>query len=94
MLLWKVADKSDRSNVQLTDYGWEVNEHDHVMTAISREPAAPSKLMDVISCGCKRRVKHEEEEEGEICLFNIACNVVERVAVSRVDSLAPATLCL
>ena len=53
MLLWKAADKSDPPDVQLTDYGWEVREHEPVMPAISREPAAPSKLMDVISFSCK-----------------------------------------
>ena len=46
------ADKSDPPNVQLIDYGWEVKEREHVMPAICREPAAPSKLMDVTSCGC------------------------------------------
>ena len=46
-------------DVQLTDYGWEVKEHDQVMPAISREPAAPSKLVDVVSCSCKA--------EGKVC---------------------------
>ena len=55
--LWKAADKSDLSDVQLTDYGWEVKEHEHVMPAISREPVASSKIMDVMSCGCKAEGK-------------------------------------
>ena len=59
MLSWKVADKSDPPDVQLTDYGWEVKEHEHVMPAISREPAAPSKLMDVARCSSKA--------EGKVC---------------------------
>ena len=59
MLLWKAADKSDPPDVQLTDYGWEVKEHEHVMPVISREPAASSKLMDVIRCSCK--------EEDKVC---------------------------
>ena len=59
MLSWKVADKFDPPDVQLTDYGWEVKEHEHVMPAISREPAAPSKLVDVFSCSCKA--------EGKVC---------------------------
>ena len=59
MLSWKVADKSDPPDVQLTDYGWEVKEHEHVMPANSREPAAPSKLMDVVRCSCKA--------EGKVC---------------------------
>ena len=61
MLPWKVADKSDppESDVQLTDYGWELKEHEHAMPAISREPAAPSKLVDVVSCSCKA--------EGKVC---------------------------
>ena len=59
MLSWKVADKFDPPDVQLTDYGWEVKEHEHVMPAISREPAAPSKLVDVVSCSCKA--------EGKVC---------------------------
>ena len=41
MLLWKAADKSDPPDVQLADYGLEVKEHETVMPAISREPAAP-----------------------------------------------------
>ena len=36
-----------------------MKEHEHVMPAISREPAAPSKLMDVIKCSCN--------EEGKVC---------------------------
>ena len=30
MLLWKAADKSDPTDVQLNEYGWEVKEHEHV----------------------------------------------------------------
>ena len=59
MLSWKVADKSDPPDVQLTDFGWELKEHEHAMPAISREPAAPSKLVDVVSCSCKA--------EGKVC---------------------------
>ena len=59
MLSWKVAEKSDPPDVQLTYYGWEVKEHERVMPAISREPAAPSKLMDVVRCSCKA--------EGKVC---------------------------
>ena len=40
---------------KLTDYGWEVKEHEHVKPAISREPPASSKLMEVIAA--KRRTK-------------------------------------
>ena len=65
MLLWKAADKSDPPDIQLTDYGWEVKEHEHVMPAVSREPAAPSKLMDVISCSCKA--------EGKACSGRCSC---------------------
>ena len=53
MLLWKAPDKSDPPDVQLTDYGWEMKEHEHVMPVISRELAAPLKLMDIIRCSCK-----------------------------------------
>ncbi len=59
MLLWKAADKSDPPDVQLTDYGWDVKEHEYVMPAISREPPAPSKLVDVIRCSCNA--------EGNVC---------------------------
>ena len=65
MLLWKAADNSDPPDIQLTDYGWEVKEHEHVMPAVSREPAAPSKLMDVISCSCKA--------EGKACSGRCSC---------------------
>ena len=33
MLLWKAADKPDPPDIQLTDYGWEVKEHEHVTVA-------------------------------------------------------------
>ena len=59
MLLWKPSDRSDPPDVQLTDYGWEVKEHEYVMPAISREPATPLKLMDVIRCSYKA--------EGKVC---------------------------
>ena len=65
MLLWKAADKSDPPDIQLTDYGWEVKEHEHVMPAVSREPAAPSKFMDVISCSYKA--------EGKACSGRCSC---------------------
>ena len=78
MLLWKAADKSDPPDIQLTDYGWEVKEHEHVMPAVSREPAAPSKLLDVISCSFKA--------EGRVK------PVVESVAVGLVDYRASATV--
>ncbi len=58
MRSWKVADKSDPPDVQLADYGLEVKEHEHVMPAISREPAS-SKLVDVVSCSCKA--------DGKVC---------------------------
>ena len=57
MLSWKAADKSDPPDVQLTDCGWEVKEHEHVIPAISREPAAQSKRMDVVRCSCKAEGK-------------------------------------
>ena len=50
VLLWKAADKPDPPSVNITDYGWEVSEHDHVMPVLSKSPAAPGELMDVISC--------------------------------------------
>ena len=59
ILLWKAADKSDPPDVQLTAYGWEVKEHEHVMPAISREPVAHSKHMNAIRCSGK--------EEGKVC---------------------------
>ena len=76
MLLWKAADKSDPPDIQLTDYGWEVTEHEHVMPAVSREPAAPSKLWTSSAAAAKRRVKP----------------VVEGVVVGLVDYRAPATV--
>ena len=57
MLSWKVADNSDPPDVQLTDYGWEVKEHEHVMPAISREPAAPSKLVTSSVAAAQRWAK-------------------------------------
>ena len=57
MLLWKTADKSDPSDIQLTDYGWNIKEHGQVVPAISLEPSAPSKFMDAISCSCKAESK-------------------------------------
>ena len=59
MLLREEVDTSDPPDVQLTDYGWEVKEHEHVMPAISREPAAPSNFMDGIRCSYKA--------EGKVC---------------------------
>ena len=40
------------------------------MPAISQEPAVPSKLMDVISSGCKAEGKHvvEAMSSGDYCV--------------------------
>lgn len=53
MLLWKAADKPDPPVVEITNYGWEVSANDEVMPCLSKEPAAPENLMDVISCSCR-----------------------------------------
>ena len=78
MLLWKAADKSDPPDVQLTDYGWEVKEHEGVMPAISREPAAPSKLMDVVRCSCKA--------DGKVCIGRCSCGS------KQIECCEPATV--
>ena len=49
-LLWKAADKPDPPSMNITDYRWEVTEHDQVMPVLSKSPVAPGELMDVISC--------------------------------------------
>ena len=54
-----------------------MKEHEHVIPSISRESAAPSKLMDVISCSCKA--------EGKACSGRC-------IAVGPGDYLAPATV--
>ena len=56
MMSWKVGNKSDPPDVQLTDYGCEVKEHEHVMPVISREPAAPSKLIWTSSGAAAKRM--------------------------------------
>ena len=45
------AGMSDPPDVQLTNYGWEVKEHEHVMPAISREPAEGKACSGRCSCG-------------------------------------------
>ena len=45
------------------------------MPAISREPPAPSKLMDVVRCSCKA--------EGNVCSGGVAMDPMEcRVSVT------------
>ena len=56
MLLWKAAGKSDPPDVQLTEHGWGVKEHEHVMPAISREPDALSTWTSS-GAAAKRRAK-------------------------------------
>ena len=70
-------DKSDPPDVQLTDYGWEMKEHKHVMPAISRDPTAPSKLMTSSGAAAKRRAK----------------SAVEGVAMDPMECRVPAILC-
>ena len=57
MLLRTVADKSDPPDVQLTDYGWEVKDHEHVMPTISREPVAPRNSWTSSDAAARRRAK-------------------------------------
>ena len=52
VLLWKAADKPDPPSVNITDYGCEVSENDHVMPVIIKSRVAPGDIMDVISCSC------------------------------------------
>jgi hypothetical protein len=65
IMLWKAADKADPPAIQITDYGWEVHENDKVMPVLSKEPIAPEKLMDVISCSCRA--------EGKACSGKCSC---------------------
>ena len=68
MLSWKVADKSDPPDVQLTDYGWKVKEHEHVMPATSSGAAAKRRaksvvegvVMDPMECGLLATVSAKE----------------------------------
>ena len=76
MLSWKVADKSDPPDVQLTDYGWEVKDHEHVMPAISLEPPAPSNSWTSSVAAAKRR----------------ATSVVEGVAMDPMECRVPVTV--
>ncbi len=65
MMLRKAADKADPPNVQITNYGWDVTVNGEVMPVLSKEPAAPEKLMDVISCSCRA--------EGNTCSRKCRC---------------------
>ncbi len=80
MLSWKVADKYDPPDVQLTDYGWEVKEHEHMMPAISREPAAPSKPMASSGAAAKRRAKSIVEG---VAMDPMECRVPANVSVKE-----------
>ena len=52
-MLWKAADKANPNGVQITKDGWDVTMNANVITMQSKEPAAPEKLMDVISYSCQ-----------------------------------------
>ena len=78
MLLWKTADKSDPPDVQLTDCVWNVKEHGQVMPAISREPSAPLKFMDAISCSC-----NAEGKARMVAMDPIECCVPLAVSVKE-----------
>jgi hypothetical protein len=64
-MLWKAADKADPPAVQITNYGWEVTLNDEVVPCLSKEPAAPENLMDVISCSCRA--------QGNACSRKCGC---------------------
>ena len=55
MLLWKAADKCDPPDAtrDITNFGWQIEGGLQVMPCISKEPVAPPKLLDVISCSCQ-----------------------------------------
>ena len=76
MVSWKVANNSDPPGVQLTDYGWEVREHEQVMPAISREPAAHRNSWMSSLAAAKRRAK----------------SVVEGLAMDPMECLVLATV--
>ncbi len=65
MMLWKAADKADPPDVQITDYGWEVQDNGQVMPVLSKESIAPEQLMDVISCSCRAK--------GKACSLKCSC---------------------
>jgi hypothetical protein len=65
MMLWKAADKTEPPDVEITNYGWEVTDNGDVKPSLSKEPAAPDKLMDVISCSCRA--------EGSACSKKCGC---------------------
>ena len=71
-----------RWRTSLTDCGWEVKEHEHVMPAISREPAAPSKLVDVFSCSCKAEGNYKSVVEG-VAMDPMECRVLATVSAKE-----------
>ena len=80
MLSWKVADKADPPDVQLTDYGWEVEEHEQVMPAISREPPAPSNSWTSSDAAAKRRAKSVVED---VAMDPMECRVTVTVSAKE-----------
>ena len=73
-MLWKVADKADPPDVQSTNYEWDVTVNGEMLPVLLREPTAPEKLMDLISCDCRA--------EGNACSRNCGCAVNGRSCTS------------
>jgi len=56
MMLWKAADQQAPPCVDITQFGWELN--DGIPSpVVDIGPPAPQGLIDVISCGCKAEGK-------------------------------------
>ena len=59
VILWKSANKIEPPEMthDISKFGWDTK--NGVMPVIAQQPIAPTKLLDVISCGCR--------SEGKAC---------------------------
>ena len=86
MLSWKVTDKSDPPDVQLTDYGWEVKEHENVMPAISRSQLHHRNSWTSPGAAAKRMAKSAVEG---VAMDTMVCRVLDIVFAKEACLLYP-----
>ena len=79
MLSWKVADKSDPPDVQLTDYGWELKEHEQCLPFLGSQLHHRNSWTSSVAAA-KRRAKSVVEG---VAMDPMECRVLATVSAEE-----------
>ena len=88
MMLWKAADQQGPPQVDITQFGWEV-QGGITSACIDAGLPAPRGFIDVINCGCKPEGKHVAQRI--VTATEITCRALSIVHAQRPIGVATHT---